>query len=202
MTEESKNLRTQLNDSADNILRAVTRSVPFLKFREGQYLVGEDEIPVGREFFAFVLEWVQGWVKWSDGAIVADKLGKVADGFKPSQREDLDDNDPTKWENDQDPWQQQNMLPMEDVETGDLLIFVTTTQSGRFAIEQLAARVARDIKSGRDRGRPIISLQVGKGTSKKYGKTYPKPHFQIERWERDETPPPPAKDEFGDQIPY
>jgi hypothetical protein len=201
MTEENK-LPGQLNDSADNILRAVARSVLFLKFREGQYLVGEDEIPVGREFFAFVLEWEQGWVKWSDGAIVADKLGKVADGFKPPQREDLDDTDPTKWENDQDPWQQQNVLPMEDVETGDLLIFVTTSQSGRGAIEKLAAKVARDIKSGRDRGRPIISLQVGKRTSKKYGKTYPIPNFQFERWERDETPSPPAKDDFGDEIPY
>jgi hypothetical protein len=69
----------------------------------------KDEIPVGREFIAYPLEWVHGYVKWKNGAIVAERLGKVADGFKLPQRDDLDENDKTKWKNDQDPWQQQNM---------------------------------------------------------------------------------------------
>jgi hypothetical protein len=192
---QNANLPAQLSDSADNILRAAKSAVPMLRFVKGKYFIGEDEIPVGHEYIAYPLDWVRGWVKWWDDAVVAEKLGKVAEGFQPPEREELGDTDESKWPDGKDPWCRQNMLPMEDRETGDLVVFNSNSHGGRIAIEKLAARVARDLKSGRDRGRPTIGLHVATFTSKDYGKIA-RPDFQIVGWEYDEVPPPPLDDEI------
>jgi hypothetical protein len=196
--KQISNLPAQLSESADNILRAAKSAVPMLRFVKGQYFISEDEIDIGREYVAFPLDWVRGSIRWQNGTVVEERLGRVADGFGPPKREELGYTDKSQWEDGVDPWCTQNMLPMEDRETGDLVAFVSNTNGGRIAIEKLAARVARDLKSGRDRGRPTIALHVGTFTSKDYGKIA-RPDFHIVGWEQDETPPSPP--ELNDSIP-
>jgi hypothetical protein len=133
-----------------------------LKFSKGHYLVGTEEIPVGKELIAHVEHWVRGWIKFKGGQLVERKVGRVADGLVVQKREDLDDTDSSKWETDtrgepQDPWTQQSCLPLEDVETGEILTFVSGSIGGRQAVSRLAARAARNLAM---MGLPIIKLAV------------------------------------------
>ena len=82
-------------------------------------------MPLGREYYAYPLDWVWGHVKWENGIIVEERLGRVADGFIPADREELGDTDQAEWENGNDPWQPQNLLPLEDAQTGEFIVFVT-----------------------------------------------------------------------------
>lgn len=147
----NKNLPAQLSDGIDHILKQTARSNPLLRFRKGKYFIGDDEVPLGREYIAYALDWTRGWVKWQQGVIVADRLGRVADGFVPPEREELGDNEGGKWEGGNDPWVLQNILPLEDAATGEFLLFVSSSFGGKLAIEKLCNRVARSQSRPRSR---------------------------------------------------
>jgi hypothetical protein len=201
------NLPATLNDVATNILKETARANPLLRFKKGKYHIGESEVALGRQYIAFPLEWTRGWVKWEGGQIVDERLGKVGQGFVLVERDELGDLDKTKWEKpDSDPWQMQNMLPMEDAETGEFVVFVTGSFGGKIAIEKLANRVARDISAGRDLGMPNIELGVTEFTTKQYGSVQ-RPEFIITGWENEQKvgsiiPPEPAAKVLGDAIPF
>jgi hypothetical protein len=202
---DDDNLPAKLSNEAANILKQTTRANPLLRFIKGKYKIGDEEIPVGREYVAFPLQWTRGWVKWQDGQIVAgsERLGKVADGFVPCDRDELGDLDKTQWEDvDSDPWQLQNLLPLEDAETGEFVVFVSGSFGGKMAVEKLCNRVARDLSAGRNLGNPTIKLDIGEFSTKKYGKV-PRPEFTIIAWENETAPLPPIKDALGgDSIPF
>jgi hypothetical protein len=177
-------------DAVNNILKETARSNPRLLFKKGKYFVGENEVLLGHEYVAFALDWTRGWVKWADGNIVnAEHMGRVADGYVPPERDELGDTDKSQWPDDgSDPWQAQNILPLEDVESGEFLIFVAGSFGGKFAVEKLCNRVARDLKAGKDRGLPIIQLAVAEFSTKSYG-NIARPNFPITRcfdkaWEK------------------
>jgi hypothetical protein len=198
------NLPASLSDQAANILKQTTRANPLLRFVTGKYKIGEDEIAAGREYVVFPMEWTRGWTKWHDGQIVAgsERLGKVAAGFVPCEREELGDTDPSQWEDeDSDPWQMQNMLPLEDAETGEFVVFVSSSFGGKMAIEKLCNRVARDLNAGRNLGNPTIKLGIAEFSTKKYGKVS-RPEFTIISWENEDAPLPPIKDAVGDEVPF
>jgi hypothetical protein len=52
--EMQNKLPATLNDAAVNILKETARANPLLRFKKGKYLIGEDEIPAGREYVAFL----------------------------------------------------------------------------------------------------------------------------------------------------
>jgi hypothetical protein len=200
-------LPATLNDAAVNILRETARANPLLRFRKGKYYLGESEVALGRQYVAFPLEWTRGWVKWEGGQITDERLGKVGQGFVLVERDELGDTDKTKWEDpDKDPWQQQNMLPMEDVESGEFCVFVTGSFGGKIAIEKLANRVARDISAGRNLGAPTIKLGVTEFTTKQYG-SVPRPELTIVGWENEQNggsvlPPESAAEALDDATPF
>jgi hypothetical protein len=77
---------------------------------------------------AHVNQLARGYVKFKGGELVDRLIGKVVDGFTMPKREDLDDNDESNWEmNDRgerrDPWVAQSYLPLENLETGELVVF-------------------------------------------------------------------------------
>jgi hypothetical protein len=126
-----------------------------------------------------------------------------------AERDELDDLDKKDLED--DPWQPQNMLPMEDAETGEFLVFVSGSFGGKIAIEKLCNRVARDLSAGRDLGAPTVKLDITDFKTKQYG-TVPHPEFTIVSWENEDrkdvvlppAPPPPlsAAKDFNEIIPF
>lgn len=181
ITKGDDQLPTQIDPGVDVILRETARANPMLRFKEGEYLVGEDKIPLGREYLVYPLDWTRGWVKWADGAIVEQRMVRVADDVKLPTREELGDNDKSLWEDEEkDPWVFQNILPMDDLETGEYTIFVTGSIGGKIAVEALCNGVVRAYKKGRQSGLPIIGLAT-KPFPTKFG-TKPRPHFPV-RWQ-------------------
>jgi hypothetical protein len=156
---------------------------PFLKFNSGAFLVGDNEIPEGREYIAHMDGAYIGWVKFSLNKVVARRMGKIADGFIPAEREALGDNDRTRWDIDgkgdpKDPWVLQRMVPFEDVKTREVVWFATSTAGGIGAVGELCGDYGRN----RHLGMPVIKLAVSGYKNKKYGSWVDTPNFPIVRW--------------------
>ena len=69
-----------------------------LKFNKGRYYVGDDEIKVGHQYIAHTSQWTRGWVKFIGNQPVERRIGKVVDGFKMPERDELGDTDESQWE--------------------------------------------------------------------------------------------------------
>jgi hypothetical protein len=100
---------------------------------------------------------------------------RVADGVNPERREQLGDDDPTKWEVDvngqqKDPWQFSNYLPLMAAD-GTLYTFTTSSRGGLGAIGDLARLYARHRRKHGDVF-PLIALGVDsyQHANKAYGR--------------------------------
>jgi hypothetical protein len=117
------------------------------------------EIEAGREYIAYPFDALRGFVRWQNDVIVDRRLGRIANKFG-LEREDL----PA----DED-WAPQYVLPLHDVETGEVCAFVSSSFGGRKAVSALINRAARAVKEGRGNATPLIRLAVGSFNSKEFG---------------------------------
>jgi hypothetical protein len=161
-----------------------------LKFNKGDWEVGDDPIPEGTEYIAFIDEVARGWVRFEDKKVTDRKIVKVRDGHPP-KREDLDDDDESQWEVDEktgkprDPWVLQWLLPMAPVDAeGDLVVFVTSSKGGMSAIGLLCKVYGRSQRNGL---LPIVALKTAHYKHPEYGKVA-KPDLPIVSWHG--APPP------------
>jgi hypothetical protein len=204
-----QNLIPQGNGSALAHLAAVAataQEMRLLKFVRGTFYSGDDEISLGRHYVAHVNQLVRGWVKFADGKVVEQRVGLIAEGFKPPKREELGDTDQSKWEKDaagtpRDPWTLQYFLPLEDAETGELLTYVTGSQGGISAIGRLCNQFVRNARNGL----PIVRLSAGSYRHKRFGRVE-KPDFPVVNWTGASVAGveevPNASDESSKEIPF
>ena len=76
----------------ENILGAAQEDAGFeklLKFKKGEYFIGEELVPLGTEFIAHAIGWTKCWIKFVDDEVVERKVYRVALGERPPEREDL-----------------------------------------------------------------------------------------------------------------
>jgi hypothetical protein len=142
-SSENRNLTTQNTEAANNIEEAAHDDAgfeAFLLFKKGEYFIDEEEIPLGTEYLAHPEAWVKVWRKFDGEQAVARHVYHVARREKPPEREDLDD-----WpENENwpigedgkpfDPWVLLYLVPFENPETGEVVIFSTRSVGGRRAV--------------------------------------------------------------------
>jgi hypothetical protein len=177
---------------------------PLLKFTKGHYNLGTEEVPAGRQYIAHIQHWTRGWVKFKGGCLIEHNIGRAADGFIVPEREDLDDADKAAWEKDasgnpKDPWSQQSYLPLEDIETGDIVTFVSGSVGGRQAVSRLCGRAAKHLVA---MGQPRIKLAVESYKHTKFGRI-DKPDFPIVGWTESALAEPATPSvEMDDQIPF
>jgi hypothetical protein len=164
-----------------------------LKFSKGDYLVGEHnvEMPRNTELAANMDELMIGWIKWQDNKPVEQIMGRLADGYQPLKRKELDDQDESQWERDdddepRDPWQYSNYLIMKtpgesDPEEG-LFTFATSSKGGIGAIGELCKAYGKAMRSRPDEF-PIVKLDVGSyaHSNKQFGRIK-FPIFEIIGW--------------------
>jgi hypothetical protein len=201
-------------EAADNILKSAQEDAGFaklLKFKKGKYLIGDDEVSIGTQYVAHASQWTKCWIKFVNGKVVDRRQGKVADGFRPPNREELDDNDQALWtkgldSKPQDPWTLQYVVPFENLETGELVIFTTASVGGKIGVSEMCrAWAQRAKKSGA--GQPIVTLSKVDMPTKAFGDV-PRPHFEIAGWDEaaaDSYEPPAAEtltEEQDDEIPF
>lgn len=182
-TVESQTTNTEL----DNILAGVRAdaSATILKFKaeKNQYVIGDEVIPVGTNYYVHVLGWLKIWIKFADKAVVARKVYCVARGEESPEREELDDLDQIGTKN--DPWSYTYTVPFESVDNGDLIIFTTNTQGGQIAVRELCEKFVNQTKK-EGQHLPIIELATIDMKSKKHedGKVK-RPDFKIIGWDDD-----------------
>jgi hypothetical protein len=172
-----------------------------LKFNKGRYYKGDDEIAPGREYTAYVDQWVRGWVKFQDNKPTERKVGKAVDNFLVPDRDELGDDDPRQWEKDgtgkpRDPWSRQSYLPLEDAESGEYVVFVSSSQGGRSAVASLCSKSAQNPQLGR----PRVRLGVRSYKHREFGRIQT-PDFIIVGWTDEAvTPPKTMAEELNDEI--
>jgi hypothetical protein len=196
MTQENENRKlTTRSAEIENIETAAQEDAfdKFLNFRKGDYFIGEEEVPPDTDdYLAFAKAWTKIWIKRVDGKIVERKPYRVAKGERAPEREDLDDLDnKDNWplgldEKPEDPWQLFYILPLENISSGQVVIFSSRWFGGRRAVADLCMAWVKRTKKQPDSGQPIIRLAVGEMPTKKFGKV-PCPVFKIVGW--DEPPP-------------
>jgi hypothetical protein len=176
-----------------------------LKFAKGEWQIGEDTVPEGTEYIAYIDETARARVKFEDHTVVDRQIVKVRDG-KPPAREALGDNDPSQWEVDEttgkprDPWVMQWLLPLSPVDAeGDLTVFATSSKGGIGAIGTLCQVYGRSLRNGL---LPIVALKTRTYKHKAYGKIQT-PDLPIVGWHGTAaTPATPAAAPIDDEVPY
>jgi hypothetical protein len=213
--EATQNALTTRGAELENIASAAQEDAGFekiLKFKKGEYFIGEDSVPLGTEYLAHAVGWTKCWIKFTDGEVAERKLFRVALGEKPPVREDLDDRDEDNWpkgldDKPADPWVFQYLLPLENLSNGEIVIFVTASFGGRRAVADLCDTYSKRTKKT-NRGQPIIKLAKAEMKTKKFGKVL-RPQFEVVGWDKEEEPDgieiiPSGVSEaqFDDAIPY
>jgi hypothetical protein len=136
----------------------------------------------------------------------------VALGEKPPEREDLDDPNQDEWPEGldgkpSDPWVFQYLLPLENIGTGEVVIFVTASIGGRTAVANLCDAYAKRGKRVPNCGQPVIKLATTEMPTRKFGKVL-RPLFEVVHWddandiELIEPSPPTLRGDMDDQIPF
>jgi hypothetical protein len=212
---EKRDYPRPVYSEADNIMRAAQEDAGFdrmLKFRKGHFYSGEEEIPIGTQLTAHALGWTKCWIKFVDGNVVERKVYSMLKGEVPPIRDQLDDNNPTKWpysemtRGPQDPWVYQYLLPLESPD-GEMYVFVTASFGGRRAVGDVCAAWGRKNVRDPSCGMPIIRLREVMMPSKRFGEV-PRPHFEIIGWDGVHTPVREIDtskikpDDMNDEIPF
>jgi hypothetical protein len=105
------------------------------------------------------------WVKFQGkGKPPERKGGAIFDGFVPASRESLGDTDESLWDRDlngrpQDPWILQLMIPMQVVDSEELLIYVALSMTSRNDADALIAQCER-MRRTEPNDYPVIKLTV------------------------------------------
>jgi len=211
MANELSKQETHKLEIARNLMAAASQDSgmqKLLKFKKGHYYAGSEaeEIPLGREFLAHCGGWIKMWIKFVNGQPERKIPYQTALGEKPCERDELDDNDSTKWpkyaDKPSDPWVLQFSMLMEDRETGETLAFITHTGGGRVAVGELATTYSQRLMRNPRSGQPIIRL-----ASRPFGQYgAPRPFFEIAGWDDLDTPIQSASAEavgdMNDEIPF
>jgi len=186
------------SDEIRNIGREADTDTGFqqmIKYKKGEYWSNEEEIPLGTRFIAHCIGWTKSWVHFENRTVVERRNYSVAKGDKVPERDQIPNNDPAAWpyglngKEKADPWVLQYLLPLEDQDTGEVMIFVGSSFGGRRAVGEVCsayARYAAKQEAGKIAGQPIIELQATTFPTRNYGDV-DRPMFKIVGWDEGET---------------
>jgi hypothetical protein len=182
--EESTEVALSPEEEAKALLDEAQKGVQIiLKYRDEHYYIRDQEVSLGTRYFAHPGNWERQWIRFDDKKVTDRIRIRVSTKKLLPARNKL--SNPELEDTDKDPWSLQNVIPFENVETGELEVFTTTTAGGKMAIEELAKAYAKAVLAGTARGLPIVELQVGTFRTS-FGKDQPKPFFPIVDWENPE----------------
>jgi hypothetical protein len=188
---------------------------PLAKFdgKAGQFvLASSDEVldPM-RRFIALLPDTWVGWIKFNGEGEPPSRVGGLLyDGYVMPPREALGDLDESDWPlglNDQptDPWLHQQLIPIQDASTFEILTFGTTSPTGRTAVGALLRAYNRKTKANPNEV-PIIQLVPSSYQHRTFGKVNI-PSFKVCSWTHydgttDPEPELPLAAEMSDKIPF
>jgi len=152
----------------------------FLKFSKGEYIAGQnkEELRLGKRLVVNIPGMQLGWVRWSGGKPVENRMALLIERRRIESRDELSDSDESLWERDdrgdpQDPWVLTYSVEMSDPANSEVYSFSTTSKGGEKAIGKL-------LKAFGPKHRmephllPIVELQREsyEHANKRFGKIY------------------------------
>jgi hypothetical protein len=144
----------------------IGRLLRFNKF--GEYKAGQEqeEIECGTRMAAYMSSLCVGFQKWEDNRPVDQVMGPIGEGFVPPKREQLDDNDKSRWDTfddgrPKDPWQFTNTIVLVELETSNLFTFSTASRGGLDAIGQLSLKYGERLRQHPNE-MPVVELDRSK----------------------------------------
>jgi hypothetical protein len=180
------NVPATFETELDNLAAATKGHEKLLKFVKGEYWIMDDEVPLGTEYIAHASKLAFSWIKFVGDTVAERKAWLATDGVRPSEREELGDLDQSQWEvkngEAKDPWTYQRLMPFENAETGEVVIFTSSSFGGKIALDALVQEFLNHAKRNRSRALPIIRLAVSQMKTKSFGDVA-RPHFEVVSWE-------------------
>jgi hypothetical protein len=154
------------------------------------------EVPSGTEFIAFLHETQKGYIKFNEGGPPDVRMVRIDQIDRVPEREELGDNDPTKWPLDlngekADPWKEQFAIPMMRHDAGgELFVLVARGVVAMNAVKNLLGRWRFHPKR-KEGCIPLIEIRNGTYFSKRFNADRPKPEYAIIDWVTKTGAPPP-----------
>jgi len=216
-TGNGGNLPARYSDTPDeDFLNEIDSSdMPGTRIKLAQS--GSFETPDGKaiepttQFIFLGSETLWGYLWLQKGEPPRRAMGLRSQGFIVPKEHELPDNDPATWPiNDlsgkpQSPWQKHVYLVLQEVSSGALYTYDTSSWSGLKEAGRLLRHFDRLCKTHPDR-LPVVRLTKGTGYRKETGAPYPKPVIVVDGTapRTDAATPGPAvvKNEMDDQIPF
>jgi hypothetical protein len=173
MNSHSKNLAAAFRKAGTELSRS--SMLPFLKLTEdGEWVAGAENAPVTGTRFAVDAQGAQrGFSRFANGT-VEDVMVPVG-LCKEVSHDDLPVPGPLE-----EGWRASASFPLRSLETGEELIFKTTSQGGLSALGDVLNLYADRLEAGKG-GRPVIQLAVTWYNHKRFGRKC-KPRFPIVGW--------------------
>jgi hypothetical protein len=154
----------------------IGRLLTFNKF--GEYRAGQEkeEIECGTRVAAHMNSLCVGFQKWEDNRPTDQAMGPIAQGFVPPKREELGDNDKSRWDTfddgrPKDPWQFTNTIVLVELDdTANMFTFSTGSRGGLDAIGQLSLKYGERLRQHPNEV-PVVELDRSayKHTDRKVG---------------------------------
>jgi hypothetical protein len=145
--------------------------------KDGRFVkptAGDEEVPEGTQL-ACIWDQARGGFQRFHGKGERPTLKiDLVFGGNPPQRDDLGDTDSSQWEvsdmtgRPEDPWREVLMVPLQSLETGEVLVFSTSSITGLRAVSNLLTQSARMSAKDPDHY-PVIALRAGGYEHRKFG---------------------------------
>lgn len=153
-----------------------------LTYKKGNWLLGQDNVPVGTALVVIMELLLHGWQRWEDSRPTTRLFARIARGERPPARMELGDNDSNQWApdkfgNPRDPWQETMMLPMLSPDGATVATFSTSSWGGRKAIGELSRAYVKGRGKNPD-AFPVVLLRSRTRHSPDYG-SIQEPFFEL-----------------------
>jgi hypothetical protein len=201
------------NGSLDDYLKefGVGPGGTLIKFgKDGRFVKTQDDSPIadGTEAVAICDLAEGGWIKFNGKGNPPERvMGLIAQGYLPPKREELGDLDQSRWQEGldgkpTDPWQHQVTLPLL-TKDDELLLFATTSLSGRRAVMKVLQHYARMQKRDADHY-PVVQLKISgfQHRDDRIGWVKTPAFAIVSKAKKGGATKVSTKDDFEDEIPF
>jgi hypothetical protein len=176
---------------------------PFLRFAKGKWKIGEEEVPLGREYLVMAQEIELGDVLFVDKKLAKQSFGLLRDGFTfadPKMLKPAGD------------WVQQYRIPLVDAESGEPVTWLASVSTSKGVKSAVGTLLRHYSKVSHTPLVPVIALGSGTYDHPTYGET-PVPVLKHRRWHDTGVAPAPVlapakssasqtADDMDDDIPF
>jgi hypothetical protein len=185
---------------------------PLVKFdgKVGQFVLASsgEVLDSMRRYIARLPDMWIGWIKFNGEGEPPTRVGGLLfDNYIMPPREALGDNDESEWplldKKPTDPWLHQQLIPIQDAGTWEILTFGTTNVTGRTAVGALLRAYNRKRRTDPNEV-PVIQLVPSSYQHREYGKVNI-PAFKICSWTKydgiaDPEPELPLSADLNDKV--